>query len=419
MRINLKSKGLKSISVLIILFFIIINKGCNDSKVLDDNTSIEESKNNSKISITEIEDPFEDKKQIFTGVYIEDGKVSGNLTTRKLGDVPDSEIDRPYIIDESGKIIENKLDKEWLEEYNNLSKYSVFNYNGLYTIGYNTTHEELKKRSYYVDVLLKKKYYLDKDIEYRNIIDSNLNNKFGESYNFEKYYIEVYKNYMPIGQEKDFVDYKDRGNYLLIVDKENGNEYLSDFLLDLPYIFYSSKDKSLMGINNYGEIYKIIIENEEIKIEKVDELSLKDYKLENLNGRLFTEFYSVDNIVYFNVQNRYNKENNKNYSKSLVIDLETKNWRLLEENSNPYFIKNTKYAFKVKEDGNFELIKLKNNLTFESLGTINFSGDNISINSAVGNKEENKLFISIEQQKHDDETTILEKVNYYYINIEE
>lgn len=174
-----------------------------------------------------------------------------------------------------------------------------------------------------------------------------------------------------------------------------------------------------MGINDYGEIYKIIIKNENIEIEKVDELSLEDYKLENLTGKRFTEFYSVDNIIYFNVNTGYNQENNKNDSKSLVIDLETKNWRLLEENSNPYFIKNTKSALRMKEDGSFELVKLNNNLNLESLGTIKFSGDNISINSAIGNKEGNKLFISIEQQRFNDKTTVLDKVNYYYINIEE
>ncbi|WP_300381876.1 hypothetical protein [Clostridium sp.] len=419
MNINLTKKILKSISIIFALCFIIINKGCNDTKVLEDNTSIKENKNNSKISITEIEDPFEDKKQIFTGVYIEDGKVYGNLTTRKLGKVPDSEIDIPYIIDKNGKFIENKLDEEWLEEYNNLSKNSVFNYNGLYTIGYNTTHEELKKRSYYVDIENKKKFYLENDIEFRNKIKKNLEKSYSEIYNFDKFYIEVIKNYIPLVTEENYVEYKDRGNYILIVDKENDKEYLSDFLLDIPYLFYSNKEKSIMGINDYGEIYKIIIKNENIEIEKVDELSLEDYKLENLTGKRFTEFYSVDNIIYFNVNTGYNQENNKNDSKSLVIDLETKNWRLLEENSNPYFIKNTKSALKMKEDGNFELVKLNNNLNLVSLGTIKFSGDNISINSAIGNKEGNKLFISIEQQRFNDKTTVLDKVNYYYINIEE
>lgn len=408
---NLISKSFCKIYKLIYLVSILFLVGCSDSKILTEDTSLND--NNSKISITEIKDPFEDKKQIFTASYIEDGKVYGNLTTKKLGVVPNDEIDRPYMINENGEFIENKLEKEWLLEY-----YKLLNYNGLYTTGYDTTHEDLKKRSYYVDISQKMKYHLDKDIEYRNIIDSNLNNKYSEIYNFEKYYIEVYKNYMPSGQEKDFVEYKNRRNYLLIVDKENGKEYLSDLILDLPYIFYSNNEKSLMGINNYGEIYKVLIENEKIGIKKVDELPLEDYQVENLTGKLFTEFYSVDNIIFFNVRNGYNQETNKDDSKSLVIDLETKNWRLLEENSTLYFIKNTKYALKSKGNGDFELVELNNNLNFESLGTIKFSGEDVRINSVIGNKEGNKLFIALEQRRFNDQTTVLEKVNYYYINIE-
>ena len=242
MNINSIKKILKSFSIIFILISITIFNGCSDVKVLEEDISLNDENNNSKVSITKVKDPFDDRKDIFKGYYIDEGKVYGKLNPGKFTGVTEWDYDIPYILDEDGVFSKMELKEPWLEEFKKLFNRSNSFYKGIYTEGYPNTHEELKEKSYFIDIKNEKKFLLENHKNYEKIIKENINNVYKEVFIEENFYLERTINYF--GFDKDFELYKekkDRKNQFLLVDITNEKEYISDIMEDMPYVFFMKK----------------------------------------------------------------------------------------------------------------------------------------------------------------------------------
>ncbi|WP_300384256.1 hypothetical protein, partial [Clostridium sp.] len=325
MNINLTKKILKSASIIFILLSITIFKGCNDVKVLEEDISLNNENNNSKVSITKIKDPFEDRKDIFKGYYIDDGKVYGRLYPGKSLGVTEWDYDIPYTLDENGIFSKVELNEPWLEDHKKLLNRTNSFYKGIYTEGYPNTHEELKEKSYFIDIKNENKFLLENHKNYEKIIKENMSNGYKEIYIEENFYLERTINFFGFDKESElYKEKEDRKNQFLLVDITNEKEYISDAMEDMPYVFFYEKEKSFMTINDKGIIYKLVVKNEKIEKEEYSILPLKEYNLESLEPKEgFTKIFKKNNFLVFTILDIVDY-------KTLVLDINTWEFKIHE-----------------------------------------------------------------------------------------
>lgn len=419
MIINSKNKSLKSISTIMILLLFSFFTGCSDVKVLEEDISLNDENISSKVSITKVKDPFEDKKDIFKGYYIDDGKVYGKLFPGRLG-IIEEDYDIPYTLDENGIFSKIELKEPWLEEYKK-NKTNNF-YKGIYTEGYPNTHEELKEKSYFIDVKNEKKFLLENHKKYEQLLKENMNNVYKEIFIEENFYLERTVNYFGFDKENElYKEKEDRKNQFLLVDIINEKEYISDVMEEMPYVFFYEKENSFMTINNKGIIYKLVVKNEKIEREEYSILPIKEYNLKSLEPEEgFTKLFKKNNFLVFNILDIVEY-------KTLVLDINTWEFKIHEninivmdenidmDNSNLFIT--VKYDKDKSRNKIYYIEEINENLDFQVLGKIT-EGEDLYIGSALDSNE-NKVFVSFQKLNHEDASNYLEGIEYFYINIKD
>lgn len=345
---------MKKIISLMIGVFSIGMVSCNNTKVLEENTK--EIKCNDKYTITErnISNSYEDK--LFTPLFYNSDGIYGTLSN--FNSQNSEEYNIPYLLDNDGKFQE--VDKGTFNDKEiGLIKYKARNGSeGVYFIEGSMSSE---REFYYIDIKNNVEINLEGYEKIYNKIEPQFNIRSNGGYRLEgneNYYIHLYQEYNNEGQLK--VEQE-----ILIIDIINSTFYtMESGDTKYYYFYYDEKEKSIMAIDSLGKIYKVILEEGNIRCEFYKEINLNGLSIYDKHG-YFRCYKENDNLI-LNIYNdatgkvnldRSNILYNLNSSEITIMNQE-KNVLGRIENTNFFLVlyNENRYLAELSDEGEINLI---------------------------------------------------------------
>lgn len=417
----------KAISLIIISLLIISLKGCNESRVLEENTK-ETGLSNYNVSYKSLDSDFFKAGYIFEPLYFNNDELYGISKAYSTLAIKEEDNNLKYKIDKEGifKEYENSLIDEYLNDRQirgSISNKSVYE-RGLHTkdINYfysdfeNNTLIELKWLKEPMEIIKEKTERLDSEFKFDKLV-----------YKYKN--IELYEvitmNYKESNGTR--VAYKDNYKFIYCIDFDKEEFYISDILKEeksLGY-YYNENLEKFIKVNNNGVFEELdLVDNKiEIKENKKEDFNINaNYKF-NYNFKDFT-------VITYN--NRNEETNETEATQTMVINNKDNNYKIYYENRdeiNDYIyvsneIKNSNY-FIASYDHKYYIASIEDNFDLELIREIDLNydiyeeADSIS-RDIFSNEEGTKALITIAKENWGkDDRYFFDKIQYIYVEIEE
>lgn len=386
---------MRKVISLIMAVSIISVVGCSDNtKVTDEDTKIQQSLKNHKITETVIENSDIKFEPLFY-----DNEVYGVGTLLNNKHISEDEIKQPYLVNENGefqKLEENRFsnNEKRLIESTGMSRLY-----GIYNEGLNTGD----KHFYYVDFVNNINIKLE---GYEQYIYDMQNKGYG-TYNSgfkinEDYYIDM----LFLGKEEEKKPGKQ--DKVAIVDIKHKVVYTTNTLeKEYAYFYYDKKEQCIMAIDSLGKVSKVILKDNKINFEDYKSIDMKGLTI-NLDTMPWCKFRSGDNIILGLSGGKENVEYGiyNIYSNEIAV----------AEGSITTSIENSD-LFIASINEKLYLCGIRNNEKFEPIFKINDTdGKNLYNVKAIGNEKGNSIFLV---KANDDTKSDKSKIEYSFIKIEE
>lgn len=389
--------------------------GCKQkTMVLNEDTQIEQSNNEYKITERIIDNPFDD--MIFNPLYYGEEGVYGRLSTTRLGAIKEDELDIPYLININGEF--NISDAPWLQkdslEFNSVNDWER-SY-GIYTEG-----PYAKDTNYYYrDVEKDIKIKLDEYEEIHSYVKKEYKDMYRKGYKLgesDRYYVYIYSSIINLETESEnvYTPYIDK-QLAVIIDIENGKYYTIETKMDenlFVLFYYDELAQAIMVLKNDAQISKLEFNNDKISLVNYKEIDLSQYGVEiNKDFTGYSSFFINDNLIFsvdseegsgitqvaYNVYSddlRYIKSD-----KRIISDIENTDFCIVWTGA--------KYLGKISENGEAEILYKLNNI------------ENFDAVTAIANKEGNRIFIKKVKYNIDSENAknYIDNSEYSFLEIE-
>lgn len=426
----------KSISILITLLTIITFKGCNDSRILEEDTK-KVGLSNYKVSYKYLNSDYFDEGYLFEPLYFKDNEFYGISSFYKfISNVEDENKKLLYKIDRNGNFNSyiNESLTYYLEDTQNGREVKDKN---IYAKG--PTNKD--KKYYYANFgndSYKEVYWIEmymKEIEEKKKEIIEKYDLYGTEtiYKSDKGIIYEFNTNVFLNDSYEDKDYKENYKFIYYIDVNLEEAFISDIYKEDPSVayYYNKEEDSFIKINIDGSYEKVEFINKEIV--------LKDYNINNnldLKG-IFEKAKAVISPYFHNEERfkdytviRYVDDNVLN--KYIIINNATNEDKIYGEESfsDEKFIyineviPNSNYFLTKDKEDNCYIGLINEDLELELIGNIDlnlqsyskeYGGPDISIFS---NDNGSKLLITIKEFNKSLKGKYYNNIQYIYVDIE-
>jgi len=417
----------KAMSLIITSLLLITLKGCNESRVLEENTK-ETGLSKYNISYKYLNSDYFKEGYIFEPLYFKNdelygiAKVYSNLSTKYEDD------NLKYKIDKEGvfKEYENSLIDEYLNDgqiRSSISNKSVYernlhtqDINYFYSDFENNTLTELRWLKEPMEIIKEKTEGLDSESKFDKLV-----------YKYKN--IALYEVITMNDKEskETRVAYKDNYKFIYCIDFDKEELYISDILKEeesLAYYYNESLEK-FIKVNNNGVFEELDLVDNKIEIK---ENKKEDFKI-NANYKFNHNLKDFTIIIY---NNRNEETNEPEASQTMVINNKDNNYKIYYEDKdemNDYIyvsneIKNSNY-FIASYNYKYYIASIEDNLELELIREIDLNYDIYEETDSISrdifsNEDGTKALIKIAKKNWDkDSKYFFDKIQYIYLEIEE
>lgn len=419
------------ISFIITSLLLIGLKGCNESRVLEENTK-ESGLSKYNVSYKSLDSDFFKEGYIFEPLYFKDDELYGiaNIYYKSLAIEEEEEEDDnlKYKIDKDGNFKEykNSLIDEYLNDNqirDSISNKSVYK-RGIHTQDINYYYSDFENDSIKVLEWLKEPIEIIKEKTERLDSESKFDNLVYKDKNIELHEV-VTMNYKESNGTR--IAYKENYKFLYSIDFNKEELSISDIL----------KEEEGFGYYYNENIGKFIKVNKDGFFEELDlkdnKIEIKENKIENFKVNANYSFnYNFKDFTIITYNNRNEETNEPGPTQTMVINNKDNNYKIYYEDKdmmNDYIylfskIENSNYFIAVYNN-KYYLSAIKDNLDLELIKEMNFNyemyGDGDSSQMSIfANEEGNKALITITSYNFSkDDVYKHNKIQYIYLAIDE
>jgi len=421
------------IRILIVTLIVINFNGCNESRVLEENTK-EIGLSNYKVSYKYLNNDFFQEGSLFEPLYFKGDEIYGLVTAYPKNGLVEDYPTTQYKIDNLGDFKEYK--NASLEEYQSDSQVRTSPINDNIYIRSPHTKDINYYYSDFENNSLKELEWLKEPMENIVEIKSEFKEVYAESYGNEDLIIYEYNS----NPSKGFIDENDdrtERNYKLIymIDLENEKMYVSDVIEEDKSILYYYNDdiEAFIKVDKDGTFKKISTKQDRIYINDYSSDYINNY-LESSNN-LFKNIKSaaINNIFLLKDYSIINNINRETLNSETII-IRNKDGKINNHIEKGYKDKDYIYVLQPIENSNYMLTKnndkyyisvINENLEIELIKEIELN-NNISSErnksadiSMFSNDDGNKALITIKHFNIDKEYIYAyENIEYIYLEIE-